>query len=397
MQHYISVLSFTALGGKVLKSTCIKALHFDEVVVPARDGVINSDGLNKPLHMLPSNGAPGWSVQFDTLPKVMLRLELENGVVGFGEFYRDHSWDVLETVAQHLIGEDITQLCLQALPIALCREFDGFECAIWDANAKLLDVPLHRLLGGAVRHKVHIGAWSSHRHTSEVGTWARGYYDQGFGCIKFKADLEDDLLGLCREIDRCAPGMQIILDPNQRFENLGEAKRIARQIESVGNVLLLEDPIPRWMLQDFARLRTMTSIPIFLHVSLPYVLQGQRPYDAINALQHGAVDGFNFNAGLTRFHQLCCIAHTANLPCWHGSEIDLGILEAMYVHQAAAAPSCTLPSDIFGRMIRQHDLLASPLEISPPFATVPTGPGLGVELDRSAIEKFKTDEKSINA
>ena len=379
-----------------MKSTVIKALHFDEVVVPAHEGVINSEGLEKPLHMLPSKGAPSWSVQFDTLPKVILRLELECGVVGLGEFYRDHSWEVLETIAHNLIGKEITKLCLQALPIALCREYDGFECAIWDASAKLLGIPLHRLLGGAVRDKVQVGAWSSHRHRSEVGSWARGYQDQGFGCIKFKADLEDDLLGLCREVDQHAPGMKIILDPNQRFENLGEAKRIASQIEPVGNVLLLEDPIPRWMLQDFARLRTMTSIPIFLHVSLPYVLQGQRPYDAINALQHGSVDGFNFNAGLAKFQQLDGIAHTANLPSWHGSEVDLGILEAMYVHQAAAAPSCKLPSDIFGRMIRQHDLLASPLKILPPFVIVPNGKGLGVELDFDVIGKFKTDEKSIS-
>jgi len=373
----------------------IKAFHFSEVIVPAHEDVINSRGLDKPLHMLPSNGAPGWSVQFDTLPKVILRLELENGIIGLGEFYRDHSWDTLTTIAGNLVGADVSELCLQALPIALCREYDGFECAIWDANAKLLGVPLHRLLGCAIRDQVHIGAWSSHRHTSEVGEWARSYQDQGFGCIKFKADLEDDLFGMCREIHQHAPGMKIILDPNQRFDNLGEAKRIARQIETVGNVLLLEDPIPRWMLQDFARLRTMTSIPIFLHVSLPYVLQGQRPHDAINALQHGAVDGFNFNAGLARFHQLDCIASTANLPCWHGSEIDLGILEAMYVHQAASAHSCTLPSDIFGRMIRQHDLLKTPLEISPPYVKVPAGPGLGVELDSAAIEQFQTDQKTI--
>lgn len=378
-----------------MTATRIKALYFEEVVVPAHEGVINSDGLDKPLHMLPSRGKPGWSVQFDTLPKVILRLELENGVIGLGEFYRDHSWSVLETVAHSLIGLDVSEICLQSLPIALCREYDGFECAIWDAAAKCLGVPLHRLLGGAVRDKVCVGAWSSHRHTSEVGVWARGYQDQGFDCIKFKADLEDDLTGLCSEIAQHAPGMKIILDPNQRFENLGEAKRIARQIEGIGNVLLLEDPMPRWMLQDFARLRTMTSIPIFLHVSLPYILQGQRPYDAVNALQHGAVDGFNFNAGLAKFQQLDNVAHTANLPCWHGSEIDLGILEAMYVHQAAAAPSCTLPSDIFSRMIRQHDLLKKPLNVTPPFVAVPTGPGLGVELDRDAMEKFKTAEKTV--
>ena len=128
--------------------------------------------------------------------------------------------------------------------------------------------------------------------------------------------------------------------------------RIIRELEKVGNVLLLEDPLPRWMLQDFAELRRFSSIPIVLHISLPYVYQGQRPHDAINAIAHHAVDGFNFNGGLAKFQALDHIASTAKLYCWHGSEVDLGILEAMYVHQSAAARSCVWPSDIFGRMIR---------------------------------------------
>ena len=63
----------------------------------------------------------------------------------------------------------------------------------------------------------------------------------------------------------------------------------------------------------------------------------------------------------------------------------------MYLHQCAAAPSCTWPSDIFGRLIREHDLLTKPLNLKPPFATIPTGPGLGVELDRDAIRHYQTD------
>jgi len=72
-------------------------------------------------------------------------------------------------------------------------------------------------------------------------------------------------------------------------------------------------------------------------------------------------------------------------PCWHGSEIELGILEAMYLHQCAAPPSCTWPSDIFGRLVREHDLLKQPLPLQPPFATIPSDPSLGVELDRDAL------------
>ena len=76
---------------------------------------------------------------------------------------------------------------------------------------------------------------------------------------------------------------------------------------------------------------------------------------------------------------------------WHGSEIDLGILEAMYVHQVHAAPSCIWPSDIFGRLIRSHDLLQTPIRIEGSYAYLPqAGYGLGVELDRDAIEQYRT-------
>ena len=76
-------------------------------------------------------------------------------------------------------------------------------------------------------------------------------------------------------------------------------------------------------------------------------------------------------------------------PCWHGSEVDLGILEAGYVHAAASAPACRWPSDIFGRLIREHDLLAEPLSFEGKYVKVPEGPGLGVELDRRALERYR--------
>jgi len=77
------------------------------------------------------------------------------------------------------------------------------------------------------------------------------------------------------------------------------------------------------------------------------------------------------------------------MPFWHGSEVDLGLLEASYLHVAAASRLCTLPSDIFGRLIREHDLLTTPLEYDGDgHFLVPRGPGLGVELDEDAVERY---------
>jgi muconate cycloisomerase len=273
----------------------------------------------------------------------------------------------------------------------LCREYDGFECAIWDAFAKLHDLPLVELLGGMVQQHVRVGAWSGHRTLDEIKPLAAAFAKAGYDCIKFKCDLGDDVAGWCRLIAEEAPNMQVILDPNERWDTPADARRRIAELQHIGNVLCLEDPIPRWMLQEYAHLKAASSIPIVLHVSLPYIYHGQRVHDAIRALQLHAVDGFNFNGGLVGFQQLDRIASAAGLPCWHGSEVDLGVLEAMYLHQCAAAPSCTWPSEIFGRLIREHDLLTRPLALRPPFAAVPSGPGLGVELDRDAVRHYQTD------
>ena len=215
----------------------------------------------------------------------------------------------------------------------------------------------------------------------------------GYRCIKFKCDLEDDVVAWCEIISGAAPGMQVILDPNERWEHAFETRKRLKWLQKIGNVLCIEDPIPRWKLHEYADLRKYSTVPIALHVSLPYILHGQRVKDAIQALQHNAVDAFNFNGGLANFQLLDHIASAAGVPCWHGSEVDLGILEAMYVHAAAAAASCQWPSDIFGTLIREHDLLKEPLHMEPPFVHLPAGPGLGVELDPKAVEKYLIQEK----
>ncbi len=377
-----------------MKKNVIKSFHFTEVIVPAKEGMISSKSINKPLHMLPviKKASDGWSAQFDELPKLIVRMELENGIIGLGEFYRDHNLTLVESIAQSLIGVDLNDLSLRKLPIGLYREYDGFECAIWDAYAKAHELRVVDLLGGPLQDKVKVGSWSSHREVSEVGAVAKNFADMGYDSIKFKADLEDDVVATCEEIKKAAPDMTVIFDPNQRWENLGETKKIVRDLEKVGNVFCLEDPIPFWMIQDYAALREFTDIKIVRHVSLPYIYQGQRIHDVINILNHRSADGFNFNAGLAKFQQQDLIANAANMYSWHGSEIDLGILEAMYVHQVSATQNCIWPSDIFGRLIRSHDLLKTPLKIEAPYAYLPEGLGLGIELDEEVIESFKTNE-----
>jgi len=372
------------------KNTIIK-MHFYEVVVKCHEGVINSDNLAKPLHKLPVAGLPGWSVQFDCLPKLLLLLYLDDGTIGYGEFYRGHDWEKIKAIANILLHKSLNSFPLQNIPIARCREYDGFECAIWDAYAKRKALRIVDLIGGPLRDSIKVNAWSSHRQVSEIGSLAKKYQSIGYETLKLKCDLNDDVVEWCKEIKQHSD-IKVILDPNERWKNAFYAKPILKKLESIGNVLLVEDPIPRWMWHEYTELRRTSSIPIVLHISLPYAQQAQSIQDCINALKHNSVDGFNFNGGIDSFMQLDAIASAAGVNCWHGSEIDLGILEALYVHKACAAKSCILPSDIFGRLLRQNDLLKTSLNLKPPYVYLPEGVGLGIELDLETVNSHKHAE-----
>ena len=78
----------------------------------------------------------------------------------------------------------------------------------------------------------------------------------------------------------------------------------------------------------------------------------------------------------------------AGVPVWHGSGVDLGILDMSYVHACAAAPAATLPSDIVGNFLREDDLIVEPIRIEGGYAYVPDRPGLGVELDEAAVNRY---------
>jgi muconate cycloisomerase len=377
----------------------IRRIVIDEVVVRGRPDSINSPELNKPLHMLPHGGRAAWTVQFDEIPKMIIRLETDAGVIGLGECYRGVAPQSVREIAAALMGTDLSKLNLQNLPLPAGRLYDGFECAILDAVGKHSNRPLYELLGGAYRSKVYCGYWTGHRTVADAARKAAEGRAKGFDCIKFKCASTDPVVEWCQGIrEACGPGFKVILDPNQRFENVPTARRLAEELAAVGNVLCLEDPIARWDLESLALLRKLSPLPLALHIALPYNELGyQHPTDLIRALRLDACDFFNFNGGLFPVKRLATLADLACKPFWHGSEADLGILEASYVHKCAACEGATLPSDIIGELVREDDLIRQPLRFNGAYVDVPTGPGLGVELDLDALGHYRTNSWTLES
>ncbi|WP_127473937.1 mandelate racemase/muconate lactonizing enzyme family protein [Microbacterium sulfonylureivorans] len=376
----------------------IEQIELIEVQVPARAGAINSPSLDKPLHKLATGADAAWTRQFDEFPKVLLVATTEDGTVGYGESLRAPDMPTLRAMARGLAGRDVAALAWQNLPLAKNREYDGFELLVLDLLAKRAGLPLASLLGGSYRSEVPVSAWSGHRTPDEAAMIAERAQRNGATTLKLKCELDDDVVEIAAAVrERCGDGFSLIFDPNERFEELRHAVKIARGLERIGNVVCLEDPLPRWDLGAYAELRARTSIPIAIHVALGYLSHGQRISDVTSAIASRAADVFNFSAGIADFLRMAHIADAAGRPYWHGSEIDLGIMEAGAVHAAAASAGATLPSDIFGRLIRETDLLRTPLSITGSAVSVPEGPGLGVELDLDAVAAHELSRELVTA
>jgi muconate cycloisomerase len=110
---------------------------------------------------------------------------------------------------------------LRDLPIAWSREYDGFEAAMYDLVGKKLGVPAYRLLGGVYREAIEVDYWTGRRTTADAIRKAREGFAVGFHGIKFKCNLQDDVVAWAEGVrEACGPAFRIVLDPNTRFERL---------------------------------------------------------------------------------------------------------------------------------------------------------------------------------
>ena len=92
--------------------------------------------------------------------------------------------------------------------------------------------------------------------------------------------------------------------------------------------------------------------------------------------------------GLVPFHTAAMMCEAAGIPICKHAFADLGITTIATSHVLATLPSPQLGHQQFLTFL-VHDLLATKVEFVDGAIPVPTGPGLGIELDRDALEFYK--------
>ncbi|ADB36675.1 mandelate racemase/muconate lactonizing enzyme family protein [Spirosoma linguale] len=370
--------------------TVIQSIKATEVIVPARPGSLNSDEVVDGDSAFAQKFLTGerWT-EFANQPKWVLELTLANGLTGIGETYRSASGELLRLAMQELAGQDVLKLNWRRLPIADQRIYEAFESAVLDVVGKLLNVPVALLLGGAYRDRIDCFGWTGRRTPEEAAQKAYDAMQKGHKAFKFKCSDEDPVRLWTEAIrDKCGDGIKILLDPNQRWTDVDTTLRLMDGVDKT-IMLGLEDPILHNDVAGYKYLRETLGIPMYRHISLPYTQDIRAMIDFVRA---DAVDGYNINGSAYNSVLLAEIAHLEGKSCWRGSEVDLGISETMGLHIAAASINCTIPSDLFGELVRTDDLIAEPIRFEDGAALVPQDAGLGIELDYAALNTFKTGQ-----
>lgn len=373
-----------------MNDTIIQSIKATEVIVPSKPDSLNSKSVHDTDSAFAMRHLTGTSWEdFAIQPKWIIEIKLNNGLVGIGETNRSSSKDLIKQAINVFTGKDILKLNWRRLPVTDQRIYEAFEAAVLDLVGKLMHVPIHQLLGGAYRDKVDCNGWTGRRTPEDAAKKAYEAMEKGHKVFKFKCSDEDPVRLWTEEIKtKCGDGIKIILDPNQRWTNVETTLRLMEGVEKE-IMLCLEDPILHADVEGFKYLKQHLGIPIFRHISLPYT---QDIHDIISFVRADAADGYNFNGPAYNSILLSEIAHLERKQCWRGSEVDLGILETMALHIAAASINCVIPSDIFGELVRENDLINEGIEFENGAAIVPQGDGLGITLDYSALEKYKTGQ-----
>ncbi|MCD6529304.1 mandelate racemase/muconate lactonizing enzyme family protein [Candidatus Bathyarchaeota archaeon] len=315
-------------------------------------------------------------------PQVILKLRSEDGLVGLGEVRRFVSENDVKKGVKPILRKNLSEINLQDLNIDL-KIKPAVEMALLDLIGKTFKVPVYRLFGGAFRRKIPLSYCIPIKKAKEAAKEALEAVNKGYKLIKVKAwEPSEDIKRVKAIVEAIGDDFPIRVDANEGWRRLSTARKMAEKFKRY-NIESFEDPIPKWNLDQYTTLRKLIDIPIMLHLS--------SVKEVVNAVKREACDYLNLPArymGLFEFRRAAAVAEAADIPIECGVGIDLAIAEAAALHLCAATANATLPSDLIGNYIREDDLAEAPLPIRDGFMEVPEKPGLGVELDEEALQKY---------
>jgi glucarate dehydratase len=351
----------------------------------------------------------------------IIEIETDDGRIGLGESYGDLATlaaleqcrgamaglspfdlnGLRRVVATALTGrEDAGETFPPTGMRASAIAFGAFEVAMLDLQGQAAGLPLHAILGGAVRDRVPYSAYlfykfASHAedpgypaddwgetlgHAQMVQQAQRMVREFGFGSIKLKAGVFDPEFEIetLRHLRRAFPDHPLRIDPNGGW-SVATTRRLMPQMD--GLLEYLEDPVGT--LAESAEVARFATMP--LATNMVTTEFGHIPETLRLGAMQVILSDHHYWGGLRATQHLAHIGRVFGLGISMHSNSHLGISLAAMTHVGATIPNLSYASDTHYPWQEDEVIAGGKLRFAGGALPLPDGPGLGVTLDRTAL------------
>lgn len=326
---------------------------------------------------------------------LVLRLQLENGVVGESyllsfQYSPQAILGALKDLLPAVVGYEANETGKVQEMLLNSTEYFGdkginkwavaaINIAMWDAWARTLNQPMHKLLG-VHRDKCAIygsGGWLSYT-TDELIAEVCDYKNRGFSAVKIKVgspNWKTDVERLQMVRNAVGEDLQIMMDANQGMQ-LPEAIQLARAAAAM-DIYWFEEPLHHQNFEGYRMLKEQTGISIAM---------GEREYDVQPLLElskRNALDIWQPDllriGGVEAWRESAAIAHAHHLPVLphYYKDYDVPLV-------------CSIPNGVGVESFDWIDpLIDRPIEVKNGFAYPHQQPGWGFRFLDECLEEFK--------
>jgi D-galactarolactone cycloisomerase len=282
---------------------------------------------------------------------------------------------------------------------AVPNAISAVDIALWDCLGRSLRMPVHKLLGGAYRTHVQPYATGFYRtkgksYPADAIEEAKRHVGNGFTAMKLKTGfgVEEDIDYIFAVRQGIGVGPKLMIDANHAY-NVASARRILKAIEPAA-IHWFEEPISPEDIDGYRELKGLTSI---------YLAAGENEFTkfgfrdwiakrAVDILQPDLCSA----GGFTECRKIAALAqawHTMLIPHVWASGIGL----AASLQFLATIPPSPLALKPIEPMLEydqsshpfRQDLIFGAIGMVDGRVQIPTGPGLGVEINRDVIETYQ--------
>ena len=305
------------------------------------------------------------------------RVEVDKVIVGWGETIQNYTWGRVQD-EERVIGHSPFELMWDDSLGA------GLQMALFDAAGKIAGVPLYRLLGDKHRDWCAISFWDHDMSPENYEVEAKTAVALGYTSIKIKTRPWWDVRETVRRISEVTPDhFHIDADWNAFLNNASNAIPILRELErDFPKIKIYEDPIPRHDASGNHFMRSQIETAVAHH------------YGAIGAREGlelgGVCDGWVIGGGVSQIMSQGATAANVNMPFFL-QMVGAAPTTALSLHLSAVLSHAQWPT-ITCHELYEHSLLKERMPVVDGHARVPEAPGLGIELDEDALERYRVDK-----